>query len=141
MLGPEAPLIALGGGLGFLAIRLLRRDAPAELAALVAACGTFAAVSFLFGSPLIAAVLLIEATGLGGPRLPLVLIPGLLAAGIGSLISIGIGSWTGVSTSAISIEPIPLPDFARPDSPTSSGRSRSRPRSPWSPSSSSGSPA
>jgi H+/Cl- antiporter ClcA len=115
VLGPEAPLIALGGGLGFLAIRLIRRDAPDELASLVAACGTFAAVSFLFGSPVIAAVLLIEATGLGGPRLPLVLIPGLLAAGIGSLISTGIGTWTGVSTSAISISLIPLPHFARPD--------------------------
>jgi H+/Cl- antiporter ClcA len=114
-LGPEAPLIALGGGLGFMSIRLIRRDAPDELASLVAACGTFAAVSFLFGSPVIAAVLLIEAAGLGGPRLPLVLIPGLLAAGIGSLISTGIGSWTGVSTSAISISLIPLPHFARPD--------------------------
>ena len=68
VVGPEAPLIALGGGLGFLAIRLIRRDAPMELQSLVAASGTFAAVSFLFGSPLIAAVLLIEATGLGGPR-------------------------------------------------------------------------
>jgi hypothetical protein len=29
----------------------------------------------------------IEATGLGGPKLPLVLVPGLLAAGIGSLVS------------------------------------------------------
>ena len=28
VLGPEAPLIALGGGLGILAIRLVRRDAP-----------------------------------------------------------------------------------------------------------------
>ena len=66
VLGPEAPLIALGGGLGLFAIRSLRADAPPELAALVAACGTFAAISFLFGSPVIAAVLLIEATGLGG---------------------------------------------------------------------------
>src|SRR5437773_2205565 len=31
VVGPEAPLIALGGGLGFLAIRLLRRDAPPEI--------------------------------------------------------------------------------------------------------------
>lgn len=115
VLGPEAPLIALGGGLGFLAIRLVRRDAPAELSALVAASGTFAALSFLFGSPLIAAVLLIEATGLGGPRLRLVLIPGLLAAGIGSLVSIGIGEWTGVDTGEISLEPLSLPAFARPD--------------------------
>ena len=115
VVGPEAPLIALGGGLGFFAIRRIRADAPPDLQAIVAACGTFAAISFLFGSPLIAAVLLIEAAGLAGRRLPLVLIPGLLAAGIGSLIEIGLGSWTGVNTSAISLELLQLPDFARPD--------------------------
>ena len=96
VLGPEAPLIALGGALGLLSVRLLRRDAPPELGALIGAAGTFAGLSFLFGSPLIAAVILIEAVGLGGSRLPLVLIPGLLAAGIGSLVSIGMGTWTGV---------------------------------------------
>lgn len=115
VLGPEAPLIALGGGLGFFVIRRIRSDAPEETQTMVAVCGTFAAVSFLFGSPLIAAVLLIEAAGLGGPRLPLILLPGLLAAGIGSLVSIGLGAWTGVSTAAISIPPVNLPDFARPD--------------------------
>jgi H+/Cl- antiporter ClcA len=115
VVGPEAPLIALGGGLGFFAIRRLRGDAPPELQALVAACGTFAAVSFLFGSPLIAAVILIEATGLGGPRRTLILIPGLFAAGIGTLVSLGLGSWTGVDTSEISLELLQLPDFPRPD--------------------------
>jgi H+/Cl- antiporter ClcA len=115
VLGPEAPLIAMGGALGFLVIRILRRDAPPEAQSLIAVAGTFSAVSFLFGSPLIAAVLLVEATGVGGRRLPLVLIPGLLAAGIGSLISIGMGSWTGVDTSDISIGVLSLPDYARPD--------------------------
>src|SRR3990170_1856438 len=51
VVGPEAPLIALGGGLGFFAIRRIRGDAPPETQSLVAACGTFAAISFLFGSP------------------------------------------------------------------------------------------
>ena len=67
VLGPEAPLIALGGGLGILAVALVRRDAPDQVARVVAAAGSFAAVSFIFGSPMIAAVILIEATGLGGP--------------------------------------------------------------------------
>jgi H+/Cl- antiporter ClcA len=115
VLGPEAPLIAMGGALGFLVIRIVRRDTPPEAQSLIAVAGTFSAVSFLFGSPLIAAVLLVEATGVGGRRLPLVLIPGLLAAGIGSLVSIGIGSWTGVDTSEISIGVLSLPDYARPD--------------------------
>ncbi len=115
VVGPEGPLIALGGGLGFFFIRRIRADAPPDLQTLVASCGTFAAVSFLFGSPLIAAVLLIEAAGIAGRRLPLVLIPGLLAAGIGSLVEIGLGSWTGVNTSAISLQLLQLPEFARPD--------------------------
>jgi chloride channel protein, CIC family len=115
VLGPEAPLIALGGGLATFAIRLARRDAPPQVEAVVAAAGAFAAVSFIFGSPVIAAVVLIEATGLGGPRLPLVLVPGLLAAGIGSLVAIGMGSWTGVDTSDFALGAVSLPTFARPD--------------------------
>ncbi len=115
VVGPEAPLIALGGGIGFLMIRTIRPDAPPELGVLLASSATFAAVSFLFGSPIIAAVILIEAAGLGGSRMPLVLIPGLLAAGIGSLVSIGMGAITGLSTADISLSPLHLPDFARPD--------------------------
>ena len=60
-------------------------------------------------------MILIEAAGLGGSKLPLVLIPGLLAAGIGSLVSIGMGAWTGLSTSDISLSPLPLPHFGTPD--------------------------
>ncbi len=60
-------------------------------------------------------MILIEAAGLGGSRLPLVLIPGLLAAGIGSLVSIGMGPLTGLSTANISLSPLHLPAFARPD--------------------------
>jgi H+/Cl- antiporter ClcA len=115
VVGPEAPLIALGGGLGFLTIRSLRPDAPPQLGTLLASSGTFAAVSFLFGSPIIAAVILIEAAGLGGKRMPIVLIPGLLAAGIGSLVSLGLGSVTGLSTADISLNALQLPAFARPD--------------------------
>jgi H+/Cl- antiporter ClcA len=115
VLGPEAPLIAIGGGLGLLAVRLIPRDAPPEVGAVIAASAMFSALAFLFGSPIIAAVILIEAAGLGGSRLPLVLVPGLLASGIGSLVWIGMGSWTGLSTSDISISALQLPAFARPD--------------------------
>ncbi len=75
---------------------------------LVAAAGSFSALSFIFDSPLIAAVLLIEATAIGGPRLRLILVPGLLAAGIGSLVSIGMGSFTGLSSKDFALGPIPL---------------------------------
>jgi H+/Cl- antiporter ClcA len=81
----------------------------------IAATGSFAAMSMIFDSPLIAAVILIEAAGLGGATLPLILLPGLLGAATGSLFSIGMGSWTGLSTSAYSLGALPLPHFARPD--------------------------
>ena len=108
VLGPEAPLIALGAGLAALTILLARRDTPPQTLMLVAAAGSFSALSFIFDSPLIAAVLLIEATAIGGPRLRVVLVPGLLAAGIGSLVSIGMGSFTGLSSKDFSLGPVPL---------------------------------
>jgi hypothetical protein len=115
VLGPEAPLLALGPGLAVLMVGLTRRDTPPSAMMVIAASGAFAAISFLFVSPLIAAVLMIEATGIGGARLPLVVIPGLLAAGIGSLLAIGIGSWTGLNRSAIALGPLHgLPVFGHP---------------------------
>ncbi len=114
VLGPEAPLIALGTGLGILSLRLLRRDAPDRALAVIAAAGSFAAIASIFGSPIIGAIIIIEAAGLGGPTLPLVLLPGLLAAGIGSLVFIGMGSATGLSTSAYSIAALALPSYPRP---------------------------
>jgi len=114
VLGPEAPLIALGMGLGILAFRLVRKDAPQQAVGLMAAAGSFAAVSTIFGSPVIGAVIIIEAAGLGGPTLPLVLLPGLLASGVGSLVFIGMGNWTGLSTSAYALTPFSLPTFSGP---------------------------
>ncbi len=107
VLGPEAPVIALGGGLGVLAVRLVRRDAPPRTATVVAAAGSFAALSTLLGSPLTGAFLLMEATGLGGPMLGLVLVPGLLAAGVGSLIFIGLDASTGLGTFSLAIPGLP----------------------------------
>jgi H+/Cl- antiporter ClcA len=112
VLGPEAPLIAIGGGLGALAVRLAARDAPPMAATVMAAAGSFAAISTLLGSPIVGAFLLMEATGLGGPVLGLVLVPGLLAAGIGTLIFVGLDSLTGLGTFSLAIPG--LPAFSHP---------------------------
>ena len=115
VLGPEAPLIAIGAGFAVWTLRLARRDVPPQAATVIAATGSFAAISFIFGSPVIAAVILIEATGLGGHRLRIILLPGLLGAGIGSLVSLGMGSLTGLSNSDYALGVLPLPSFDHPD--------------------------
>jgi H+/Cl- antiporter ClcA len=69
VVGPEAPLIALGGGVALLAVRLVKQDIPSRAGAIIAAAGSFAAVSALFGNPLIGAFLMLEVCGLSGPTL------------------------------------------------------------------------
>jgi H+/Cl- antiporter ClcA len=107
VVGPEGPLVALGGGLAYLAIRLAKRDLPAQAAAVVAATGSFAAISTLLGSPLTGAFLLMEASGLGGAMATVVLVPGLLGAGIGALIFTGLNSLTGYGTFSLAIPDLP----------------------------------
>ena len=115
VLGPEAPLIALGAGVGAFAVGRVRADPPEDLTALVAAAGSFAAISFIFGSPLIGAAILIEAAGLDRDKQQVVIPVGLLAAGVGSLVSLGMGAWTGLSTSDYALGTLELPSYARPD--------------------------
>jgi H+/Cl- antiporter ClcA len=107
VIGPEAPLIAVGGGLAVAAGRALKRDAPPQSIQVIGAAGSFSAIATLFGSPLSAAFLLMEASGLGGPMLGLVLVPGLLAAGIGSLIFVGFDAWTGHGLVSLTIPNLP----------------------------------
>jgi hypothetical protein len=54
-----------------------------------------------------------EAAGLGGPLLGIVFMPGLLAAGIGSLIFVGLYHWTGYGPFTLAIPHIP--PFKSPD--------------------------
>jgi hypothetical protein len=77
-----------------------------------AAAGSGERVAGILGSPVIGAIILIEAAGLGGPMLPLVLLPGLMSAGIGSVVFIGMGHWTGLSSSAYALSPFSLPAFS-----------------------------
>ncbi|OKK19444.1 chloride channel core [Streptomyces sp. CB00455] len=110
VLGPEAPLIALGGGLALLFRRLTRIAGTPQATALLGAAGAAAAIAAIFGNPLIAAVLLIEVAGIGGPQLFALMLPALLSSGIGSLVFTGIGHWTGLETGSLNLTlPTPLP--------------------------------
>jgi H+/Cl- antiporter ClcA len=114
VIGPEMPLIALGGGLAVLATKAARRrPVPAQGVQVLGGAGSFAAIATLLGSPITGAFLLMEASGLGGPTMDLVLVPGLLAAGVGALIFVGLDSLTGLGTFSLAIPH--LPAYSRPD--------------------------
>ena len=108
------PPPTLGSGLAVLATKAARRrPVPAQGVRVLGAAGSFAAISTLLGSPITGAFLLMEASGLGGPMMGLVLLPGLLASGVGALIFVGLDSLTGLGTFSLAIPH--LPAYSRPD--------------------------
>ena len=103
VLGPEAPLIAIAGGLAALTVRSTRKDPSPTAITMMTAAGSFAAISTLFGSPVLGAFLIMETAGIGGITLSLIVLPGLLASGIGALVFVGLGSWTGLGTFSLAL--------------------------------------
>jgi H+/Cl- antiporter ClcA len=106
VIGPEGPLVAIGGGVAYFIAGRLRRM-PEQGRRVVVASGSFASISTLFGTPLAASFLLLEASGLAGATATAVLLPGLLAAGIGALIFTGLDSLTGFGTFSFAIPHLP----------------------------------
>lgn len=109
VLGPEAPLIALGLGLGVLAVRLVRMDGTG--AQLLVFAGAFAAIAALFGGPLVAAFLLFEVTAASGKipaqQIGRALLPGFVAAGTGALVFTGVADWPGLHQTNLALPSLP----------------------------------
>jgi H+/Cl- antiporter ClcA len=109
VLGPEAPLIALGLGMGALAVKLVRSEGTG--AQLLAFSGAFAAVAALFGGPLIAAFLLFEVTAASGKipaqQIGRALLPGFVAAGTGALVFTGVADWSGLHETSLVLPSLP----------------------------------
>jgi H+/Cl- antiporter ClcA len=106
-LGPEAPLMALGGALALFGVPQARRAAQPKAAAIVAMAGSSAAIATIFGNPLVGCVMVLEAAGLGGPQLLLLVVPCLLASGVGALVFTGFGHWTGLGIGALTLQSVP----------------------------------
>jgi H+/Cl- antiporter ClcA len=105
VLGPEAPVIALGSATGVAAASIARLRGRA--AGIVASAGSFSAISALFGGPLVAGMLLVEGSlGLGTAALP-VLLPGLVAAATGYLVFVGFGHWGGLHQPGLVVPNLP----------------------------------
>ena len=112
VLGPEAPLIALGLGLGALAVRVIRLDGTG--AQLLVFAGAFAAIAALFGGPLVAAFLLFEVTAASGnipaQQIGRALLPGFVAAGTGALVFTGVAGWQGLHQTNLALPSLPAYD-------------------------------
>lgn len=104
VLGPEAPLIALGSVVGMFVAQQAKLQGPAQN--VVAQAGSFSAVSALFGGPLVAGVLFLEGALAAGIGMAF-LLPGFVAAAVGYLLFVGLGSWDGLSTSPLSVPNLP----------------------------------
>ena len=113
VLGPEAPLIAIGSGMGVLAVHLVRRNAPQTASAVDRGRRQLRGDQH---PPRLSAHRSLPAHGgvrARGAMLGVVLVPGLLAAGVGSLIFIGLNSWTGFGNFSLAVPDIPT--FTTPD--------------------------
>ena len=109
VLGPEAPLTALGLTAGLVAARALGPGASGGQLLVVA--GAFAAISTVFGGPLPSALLLFELVARSGmvpsAALGSVLLPGFLASGTAALVFTGVDHWPGVAETVLRLPPLP----------------------------------
>lgn len=109
VLGPEAPLLALGFAIGVVAVRLAHAsERETDLLVLAAA---FAAVAGLFGGPIVAAFFLFEVLAAGGRTqatdISRALLPGFVAAGTGALVYTGVGDWQGLDAPTLALPGLP----------------------------------
>ncbi len=115
VLGPEAPLIALGLALGALLVKLIRMEGTG--AQLLVLSGAFAAIAALFGGPLVAAFLLFEVTAASGKiparQIGRALLPGFVAAGTGALVFTGVDGWSGLHQTNLALPALPPYDSVR----------------------------
>lgn len=103
VLGPEAPLIAIGTSLGFAVHRRLGTDASKVLVMASAA----AALGVVLGNPVVTMLLVLEAMFLSArprPEQPVLqVVPILAALGAGYVVRIGIADWPGVHVPELSM--------------------------------------
>ena len=115
VLGPEAPLIAVGSGLALLGVKRLAAARNANASAMIASAGSAAAISAIFGNPLVAAVIFLEVAGLARRKAMLVLLPCLVSSGVGALVFVGLGKWTGLGIGALAIPTLEAADLVATD--------------------------
>lgn len=105
VLGPEAPVMAVGSAVGLAFTSIVRSNAREQ--SVLSMAGIFSAISTLFGGPLVAGVMLTEGGIALGPALIPVLLPGFVAAAVGYLVYLGVGPYTGAPAPGLQIPDLP----------------------------------
>lgn len=103
VVGPEAPLVAIGAGVVIVALHRTRIAGQPQAITLLAVAGSAAAISTIFGNPVVGAVLMLEVVGFAGSQVLLVMLPAVLASGVGALVFTGLGDWSGLKAPSLTI--------------------------------------
>lgn len=110
VVGPEAPLMALGSAVG----AAFAFKAPESVRKVLMMAGAVAAITMILGNPMVSAVLLLEGFALigspGGKKVMIAVLPILLAMGFGYLIQVGFGNWSGVGEAKLGVPGLPAYD-------------------------------
>ena len=101
VLGPEAPIIALGS-IAALSVSAFVKLSKEE-GQMIGLAGSFSAISALFGGPIVAGVMMMEAALGRIPKVIAALLPGFVAAAVGYLIFIGFDDWGGLDTPGLEV--------------------------------------
>ena len=115
VLGPEAPLMALGLCFGGVAAQFAR--AEKEHAKDLVLAGGFAAIAVVLGGPIVAAFMIFEMVASSGAvpahEIGHVLLPGFVASGTGYLVFVGLGRWHGLDVPELAGAGTPAADRSR----------------------------
>ena len=106
VLGPEMQLVVVGMVVATTIVRQIKKDAPKQAVVVIGAAGSFAAISTLLGAP-VGAFLLLEAAGIGGGLISVILLPGLVASGVGALVFVALSHATGTGVATLAVPHLP----------------------------------
>ncbi len=114
VVGPEGPLLAIGSGIGVLAHRRFGNSTDPTTVAVVSIAAQTAAVAAIFGSPVVALILVVEMVALTGVvPMTAVLLPAMASGGTAALMFSGLGRIDGIDMGGLAVGDIA--GAARPD--------------------------
>jgi H+/Cl- antiporter ClcA len=104
VVGPEGPLLAIGSGIGVLAHRRFGNTSDPTTVAVVSIAAQTAAVAAIFGSPVVALILVVEMVALTGVvPMTAVLLPAMASGGTAALMFSGLGRIDGIDMGGLAV--------------------------------------